>query len=152
MDEKDSAVNGEVVELSEVRSIVSLPSETVLIDIECYVFDEDKEDVFSARKSMNNVDVQEAFRKAEEGYFSDDEDEMNPDHPGEDLAMICLPENTVSVSISCRVFDDKKMTTVVKELGQKELRRAFRLADEGYIDDEDTFVLTDKGRALLQER
>ena len=27
----------------------------------------------------------------------------------------------------------------------------FRKADEGYIDDDDTFVITDKGRAFLEE-
>ena len=71
----------------------------------------------------------------------------------EHRAMICLPENTVTATVQCRVYDPEKkeLLHVSKELSVGDIREAFRKADDGYIDDDDTFALTDKGIAYLDE-
>lgn len=69
----------------------------------------------------------------------------------EHRAMVCLPENAVSVEINAKVFEDGRLINVKKELTLQDLREAFRKADDGYIDDDDTFALTEKGRQYLDE-
>ena len=69
----------------------------------------------------------------------------------EHRAIIGLPEDSVSVEIRATVYKDNELVNVTKVLSMSDLRTAFRKADEGYIDDDDTFVLTDKGMAYLDE-
>lgn len=69
----------------------------------------------------------------------------------EHRAMICLPETVVEAVIECKIFCDGELKSVRKILNQADIREAFHKADIGYIDDEDTFVLTDKGKAYLEE-
>ena len=66
-------------------------------------------------------------------------------------AMIELPENSVEVEIKCRVFHEGELLNVSRKMTMEELRTAFRKADDGYIDEDDSFVLTDKGLAYLDE-
>ena len=66
-------------------------------------------------------------------------------------AMIELPENSVEVEIKCRVFYEGQLLSVSKTMTMEELRTAFKKADEGYIDDDDVFTITNKGRAYLEE-
>ena len=65
--------------------------------------------------------------------------------------MIYIPENTIDMTVQCRVYLDGDVQEVSRTLTMAEVREAMRKADEGYIDDEDTFHLTDKGIAFLEE-
>lgn len=69
----------------------------------------------------------------------------------EHRAMICLPEDAVEVEINAKVYFDGEIIDASKKLTMQELREAFRKADDGYIDEDDRFVITDKGRAYLEE-
>lgn len=69
----------------------------------------------------------------------------------EHRAMVTMPENAVEVEIRAKVFENGELIDVSKKLSMQELREAFRKADDGYIDDDDVFVLTDKGRAHIDE-
>jgi hypothetical protein len=68
-------------------------------------------------------------------------------------AMVCLPENAVAVTIQCRVYDPESqdLIRVSREMSIGDIREAFRKADDGYIDDDDRFTITDKGIAYLDE-
>lgn len=68
----------------------------------------------------------------------------------EHRAMICLPESAVEATMIVKVFHNGKLIEVKRVLGISDLRLAFQKADEGYIDDEDRFELTDKGREWLE--
>ena len=70
----------------------------------------------------------------------------------EHRAMICLPEDAVEVRFEAKVYHDGELITVQKILTMGDLREAFRKADEGYIDDDDVFVVTEKGKMWLEER
>lgn len=69
----------------------------------------------------------------------------------EHRAMMYLPENAVEVTMAAKVFENGELQTVSKTYDMQEIREMFRKADDGYIDDDDTFVITDKGRAFLEE-
>lgn len=69
----------------------------------------------------------------------------------EHRAMICLPEDSVEVEIRCKVYSGGKLVDVSKTLDMNDLRTAFKKADDGYIDDEDTFCITEKGLKWLEE-
>lgn len=69
----------------------------------------------------------------------------------EHRAMVCLPDSAVEATINAKVYHDGKLINVEKKMSMEDLREAFRKADDGYIDDEDRFVLTDEGRAYLDE-
>lgn len=66
-------------------------------------------------------------------------------------AMVELPEHAVEVQMDIKVFENGELFSVVRSMDMEEIRTAFRKADDGYIDDDDRFVLTDKGRAYLEE-
>ena len=66
-------------------------------------------------------------------------------------AMVELPENAVEVELVCKVFHEGELLNVSRTLKMSDLRNAFQKADDGYIDDEDTFSITDAGLAYLKE-
>ena len=68
----------------------------------------------------------------------------------EHRAMIYLPENAVEATMIIKVFHDGELIEVKRVLGISDLRIAFQKADEGYIDDDDRFEITDKGREWLE--
>lgn len=70
----------------------------------------------------------------------------------EHRAMVHLPENAVEVTIQAKVFHNDGILSVKKEMKMEDIREAFRKADDGYIDDDDTFVITEKGREFLAEK
>lgn len=65
----------------------------------------------------------------------------------EHRAMIYLPENSVEVKIIARVYEGGEIRDVLCILTLDEIRKSFQKADDGYIDDDDVFVLTEKGKA-----
>ena len=69
----------------------------------------------------------------------------------EHRAMIYLPENSVGVLINASVYEDGEIIEVSKKMTMEEIRDAFRKADDGYIDDDDRFVITEEGKAYLEE-
>lgn len=69
----------------------------------------------------------------------------------EHRAMIYLPEKAVEIIVNAKVYIDGKIQKVSLTYDMEQIREMFRKADEGYIDDDDRFVITDKGRALLEE-
>lgn len=69
----------------------------------------------------------------------------------EHRAMVYLPESAVKVVINATVFECGELHNVSKELSLEDIRKAFQKADDGYIDDDDVFVLTDKGAAYLED-
>lgn len=64
-------------------------------------------------------------------------------------AMIDLPENAIEITVTAMVYEGKKLQEVSKTYDLNDIREMFRKADEGYIDEDDRFVLTDKGREWL---
>lgn len=67
----------------------------------------------------------------------------------EHRAMVYLPENAVDINILATVYEDGNIHEVSRRMGMEEIRDAFRKADDGYIDDDDTFIITDKGIDFL---
>ncbi len=66
-------------------------------------------------------------------------------------AMIEIPENSVEVQMIISVYVDGEIKKVSVTLDQKMIREAFRKADDGYIDEDDRFVLTENGLRYLEE-
>lgn len=66
-------------------------------------------------------------------------------------AMIEFPESAVEIEVNAKIYSEGELIDVSKKYGLNEIREMFRKADDGYIDDDDRFVLTDKGRAYLEE-
>ena len=66
-------------------------------------------------------------------------------------AMVQLPENAVEIEINAKVFKDGTLLDVSKTLSMEDIREAFRKADDGYIDDDDVFTVTEKGLQWLEE-
>lgn len=68
----------------------------------------------------------------------------------EHRAMIYMPEDAVEVTINAKIYLEGKLMNVSKVMSIAEIREAFQKADDGYIDDEDRFVITEKGKAFLE--
>ena len=69
----------------------------------------------------------------------------------EDRAMLYIPHNALEGELSFKIYLDGEIRTVVKTLNQDELREAVRKAEEGYIDEDDVFMLTEKGKQLAEQ-
>ena len=67
-------------------------------------------------------------------------------------AMVELPENAVEVTLNAKVYHEGKLIKVGKTMDMNEIRTAFQKADDGYIDAEDMFVATEKGKAWYDEQ
>lgn len=69
----------------------------------------------------------------------------------EKWAVIGLPENAVKIELIVTFFDSEKdeLCKCSKDLGMKEIKDAFRKAED-YIDEDDKFVLTEKGKEFLK--
>lgn len=65
-------------------------------------------------------------------------------------AVIGLPEDTVEVEITAKVYMNGEIVKVGKTLNMKELREAFQEAEDGYIPSEAMFQLTDEWRKYLE--
>lgn len=63
-------------------------------------------------------------------------------------AMIYLPEEAVSVKLVATVYVNGELKNAQRELGLKEIRQAFEDADKNYIEDDDMFALTNKGKQI----
>lgn len=70
----------------------------------------------------------------------------------EHRAIIGLPENTVELTITAKVFENGELQKVQMVYGMSQVREMFEKADKGYIDDDDRFVITDKGLQWLEEQ
>ena len=162
MDDNDN------IELTEHRAILGLPSFAVSLNIQCKVprdeckvsdsqckvQDENGSKLFSVSKSMNHEEVWDAFRRAADGYFYEEDDEphaMTQD-PDDALALIYLPEDAVYALIECQCIHklDGTPLTVTRSLSMVDIRKAFQFADDGYIDEDDKFVITEQGKLWLE--
>jgi len=61
-------------------------------------------------------------------------------------AMLYLPEDAVKIKITAYVFMDDELKKVQRVLNMHDIQKAFKDADDNYIEDDDTFVLTEKGK------
>lgn len=68
----------------------------------------------------------------------------------ESRAMIYIPDNSVEADLSFKVFVDGEIKSVCKKMNMKELQEAITDAENNYIEDDDKFVLTDKGRQWIE--
>ena len=78
------------------------------------------------------------------------EDAENGIELTEHRAIVTVPEDSVEINIIAKVFHDGEIVKVSKVMSMGDIRTAFRKADEGYIDDDDRFVLTDKGLKYME--
>ena len=62
-----------------------------------------------------------------------------------------IPENAVKVEINATVFEDDQLIHVRKVMNIEDIRAAFRKADDGYIDEDDRFTITDAGKLFFEE-
>ena len=66
-------------------------------------------------------------------------------------AMIEIPENSVEVKMKIKVYVDGEIKTVSATLDQEMIREVFRKADDGYVDENDRFVITEQGLKYMEE-
>lgn len=69
----------------------------------------------------------------------------------QDRAMLYIPHNALEGTPTFKIYLDGEIKTVRTTLTQDELMEAVQKAEEGYIDPDDRFVLTEYGRELAEE-
>lgn len=68
----------------------------------------------------------------------------------ESRAMIYIPDNSVEADLSFKVFVDGEIKSVCKKMNMKELQEAITDAENNYIGEDDTFVITEEGKRWLE--
>lgn len=58
-----------------------------------------------------------------------------------EFIVLAIPQSTVEVTISAKVWDNSKVTTVERTMPFNEVRDAFREAEEGYTPSNAVYVL-----------
>lgn len=77
-------------------------------------------------------------------------DEQNTIELAEHRAVIELPEDSIEIQIFVKLYRDGMIVSATKTMSISEIRRAFQRADDGYIDEDDRFVITEKGLKWLE--
>lgn len=67
------------------------------------------------------------------------------------FAVVELPDNTVEFELRCKVYESGKLIKVSRTFDMSAIQEAFRKAKDGYIDDDDRFVITEEGERWLEE-
>ena len=67
----------------------------------------------------------------------------------EDFIVLTIPKNTVELRMLLQVYIDHTLVPVTKDMDMFEIREAFKKAEDGYIDEDDEFVLSDEAKAYL---
>lgn len=67
-------------------------------------------------------------------------------------SMIYIPENVIEIEMNIKVFEDSKIIEVKRTLNLQEIRKAIKKAEDGYVDEDDRFVITEEGRRFLEDR
>ena len=68
----------------------------------------------------------------------------------ESRAMIYIPSESVEAELTFKIFSNGELKTVYKKMNMMELQEAITDARNNYMEDDDKFVLTDKGRQLAE--
>lgn len=141
----------ETKELEVKRAIVSLPGNAIEINITCKLLDEHNKP-YSVSAEMSVHDTHDAFRRADDGYlFDEDEPHAILTCKGDAFALVYLPEGAVYAHFECTCInwsgDEEK---IERTLSMVDIMRAFKYAENDYIDEDDTFELTDKGREAME--
>ena len=69
-----------------------------------------------------------------------------------EYAVIDLPKNTIEANIEAMVYcDNGRIVEVKNKLNFQNVRSAFRKAEEGYIPADPEFVLTEKGKQIVEK-
>lgn len=71
--------------------------------------------------------------------------------PDESRAMVFLPDNAYKIRIEASIVIDDEIVVAYKELDRSEIEKAFRDAEENYTEDDDKFVITEKGIEYLNQ-
>lgn len=66
-------------------------------------------------------------------------------------SMIYIPEHTLELTIDAKVWKDGQVIHVSKTLGMDEVQKAVQDAEQNYIEDDDRFTLTEKGKKYLDD-
>jgi hypothetical protein len=66
-------------------------------------------------------------------------------------AMIELPENTVALTLTAKVYYEGELVTVGKEYSISEIRAMFHKADMNYAEDDDLYTMTEEGKMYFDE-
>ena len=66
-------------------------------------------------------------------------------------AMIELPENTVALTLTAKVYHEGELVTVGKEYSISEIRAMFYKADMNYSEDDDLYTITEEGKMYIDE-
>lgn len=66
-------------------------------------------------------------------------------------AVIDLPDDTVEAKITATILRNGGLERVERTLTTKEVWKAFKEAEDGYIPSDAVFEITDEGRSWLEE-
>lgn len=139
------------IELKSERLIISLPMFAISATVECDVYTGSKA-LLQVASDFDREAIQEAIRKGQDGYLDEDDDMSWVNRSNyESIAMIEVPEDTVGARIKVKhIGIDGGTKEDVITLGMHEITTAMDRAKH-YIDEDDKFVLTEKGMAYLNE-
>lgn len=139
------------IELKGDRLIISLPMFAVSAIVECDVYNGSKT-LLQVASDFDREAIQEAIRKGQDGYLDEDDDLSWVNRANyESIAMIEVPEDTVGARIKIKhIGIDGGTKEDVITLGMHDIAIAKDRA-KSYIDEDDKFVLTEKGKAYLNE-
>lgn len=68
-----------------------------------------------------------------------------------DYVVFAIPQCSVEVTITAKVYLDGEIQTVERTLGMQEIRAAVKEAEEIYIPPDAMFALTDVGKRYLED-
>ena len=68
----------------------------------------------------------------------------------EKRAMLFLPKDAIELNMKVTIYRDGTIENVTRTITNTEIQKAFIDAEENYIEPDDEFCITDKGKDLLK--
>lgn len=66
-------------------------------------------------------------------------------------AMIYLPEDAVEIEIIATLYKNGTITKVTSMISNAKIQKAFQDANDNYIEDDDSFYITERGEDFYRE-
>ena len=69
----------------------------------------------------------------------------------EERAIVYLPIDSIKVELVCTIYQDDKINTVSTTLSNRDIQKAFDDARKNYFEEDDEFILTEKGEEFFKK-
>lgn len=144
---------GKEIELEQEYAIIEgFPEDALdlIIDVDIYT----DRAIEKVRSTMDMHELKDAIQETRDWYspgiMNLSDEELETYESPKDCLVVSLPTDSVFVKLSGKVYRDGQLEPFDISMDLGDIRRAFQMAADDYIPSDAKFVLTEKGRQMME--